>query len=162
MDSKTCDAQAGYESLLTAFPAALAGANLIYGTGMVDSGMALDYGKLIMDDEINQAIAHFLKGIDVTEETLSVELIDSVGPGGNFLTHPSTFRHFKNGLFPDLMNRDSHEKWMTEGKPGLHERAVENARQILIHHQPASISTQAQKEIDEIIRETEKELGVVA
>lgn len=56
MDSKVCDAQAGFESLLTALPAALAGANLIYGTGMVDSGMALDYGKLIMDDEINSTL----------------------------------------------------------------------------------------------------------
>ena len=161
MDSKVCDAQAGFESLLTALPAALAGANLIYGTGMVDSGMALDYGKLIMDDEINTSITHIVKGFEVNEETLSVDLIKEVGPTGNYLTHPSTFQHCAEGMNPRLMNRVNYDRWKSMGGTDLHQRALEKARQILETHEPKVLPPQTQKEIQEIIRETEKELGVV-
>ena len=162
MDSKICDAQAGYESLLTALPAALAGANLIYGTGMVDSGMALDYGKLIMDDEINQSIKHIVKGFEVTEETLSVELIKEVGHAGDFLTHHSTLEHCTDFMDPKLMNRVNYDQWKSTGATDLHQRALERARQVLEAHEPPTLPPQTQKEIDEIIRETEKELGIVA
>ena len=161
MDSKLCDAQAGYESLLTALPAALAGANLIYGTGMVDSGMALDYGKLLMDDEINRSIHYILKGFVVNEETLAVKLIQEVGHAGNYLTHTSTFDHFRDVMSPQLMNRENYEQWLSNGGTSLHERALAKARSIVENHDPPPINRQAQKEIDEIIRETEKELKVV-
>lgn len=161
MDSKLCDAQAGFEALLTALPAALAGANLIYGSGMVDSGMALDYGKLLMDDEINRAITHVRKGFAVNEETLSVKLIEEVGHSGNYLTHPSTFTHCGDPMSPRLMNRETYERWRANGETSLHERALKKAREIAANHQPPPIGPQAQKEIDEIIRETEKELGVL-
>ena len=160
MDSKLCDAQAGFESLLTALPAALAGANLIYGSGMVDSGMALDYGKLLMDDEINRAISYVVNGFEVNTETLSVKLIEEVGAKGNYLTHPSTFAHCKDFMSPGLMNRETYESWAAKGESSLHERALEKARRVIASHRPTTISSQAQKEIDEIVRETEKELGV--
>jgi len=161
VDSKLCDAQAGFESLLTALPAALAGANLIYGSGMVDSGMALDYGKLLIDDEINRTISVVVKGFEVNEETLSVKLIEEVGASGNYLTHPSTFAHYQDLMSPALMSRESYEKWTAKGGTSLHQRALERARSVVENHRPTPISAQAQKEIDEIIRETEKELGVV-
>lgn len=88
MDSKLCDAQTGYESLLTALLPSLAGANLVYGSGMLDSGMVLDYGKMILDDEINQSIKRIVKGVQVTETSLAVDLIKEVGHTGNYLTHP--------------------------------------------------------------------------
>lgn len=161
MDSKVCDAQAGYESLLTALPAALAGANLIYGTGMVDSGMALDYGKLIVDDEINTAIKHIVKGFEVNEETLSVDLIKEVGHSGNYLTHPSTFKHCADAMNPKLMDRVNYDRWKNAGSTDLHHRAMEQARTILETHEPKELPAQTRKEIDEIIKETEKELGVI-
>ena len=161
MDSKLCDAQAGYESLLTALPAALAGANLIYGTGMVDSGMSLDYGKLIMDDEINTSIKHIVKGITVNDETLSVDLIKEAGLSGDYLTHPSTFQHCADAMNSRLMNRVDYERWQSMGATDLHQRALEKAREILKNHEPPALPFQTRKEIEEIIRETEKELGVL-
>lgn len=160
MDSKLCDAQAGFESLLTALPPALAGANLIYGSGMVDSGMALDYGKLLMDDEINRSIKRVVNGIPVNEETLSVGLIEEIGHKGNYLTHPSTFKHCADAMNPKLMNRENYERWSKKGGTSLHQRALERARQIMETHKPAPLGEQALKEIQEIIRETEKELRV--
>jgi len=160
VDSKLCDAQAGYESLLSALIPSLAGANLIYGTGMLDSGMVLDYGKMILDDEINMAIKHLVKGMPVNDETLSVDAIKEIGHTGNFLTHPSTLSNFTKLLRPDLMNRENYDRWSSNGKTSVHERALEKARKIVTTHRPATIKASAQKEINEIIRETEKELKV--
>jgi len=156
-----CDAQAGYESLLSALPPALAGANLIYGTGMVDSGMTLDYGKMIMDDEINQAIKYVVKGFEVNDETLSVGLIKEIGHTGNHLAHPTTFHHCGDFMAPELMNRENYDQWMVKGGTDVYERALDKARDIVENYQPPPIGGQAQKEIDEIIYETEKELGVI-
>jgi len=160
VDSKLCDAQTGYESLLTALLPSLAGANLVYGAGMLDSGMVLDYGKMILDDEINHTIKRIVKGVQVTETSLSVNLIKEIGHTGNYLTHPSTLNHFSELIQPRLMNRENHENWSAKGRTDLHERALERARVLVDQHRPKPISEQAQQEIDEIIRETEKELKV--
>lgn len=161
MDSKLCDAQTGFESLLTALLPALAGANLVYGAGMLDSGMVLDYGKMILDDEINHNIKRIIKGVQVTEESLSVDLIKEVGHTGNYLTHSSTLNHFSELIQPRLMNRENYDNWSTKGRTDVHERARERARELLENHQTKPISEQAQKEIHEIIRETEKELKII-
>jgi trimethylamine--corrinoid protein Co-methyltransferase len=129
---------------------------------MVDSGMALDYGKLIMDDEINQSIKHIIKGFEITEESLSVELIKEVGHAGDFLSHPSTLEHCADLMNPKLMNRVNYDQWKSTGAADLHQRALERAKQVLEAHEPPNLPPQTQKEIDEIIRETEKELGIVA
>jgi trimethylamine--corrinoid protein Co-methyltransferase len=127
---------------------------------MVDSGMALDYSKLMLDDEINKSIKHLVKGMQVNEETLSVELIKEVGHSGEYLTHSSTLDHFGDALLPSLMNRESYEGWLANGATNLYERALQKARKLVEGHQPEPLSDQAQKEIAEIIRETEKELQV--
>ncbi len=64
-------------------------------------------------------------------------------------------------MSPQLMNRENYEQWRSNGGTSLHERALDKAKSIVEHHQPRPISRQAQKEIEEIIRETEKELKVV-
>ena len=160
MDSKLCDAQTGYESLLTALLPSLAGANLVYGSGMLDSGMVLDYGKMVLDDEINQTIRRIIQGVPVTETSLSADLIQEVGHTGNYLTHPSTLEHFSGLIQPRLMNRESYDNWSAKGRTDLHERALARARELAASHRPEPISEQAQREIDAIIRETEKELNV--
>ena len=128
---------------------------------MLDSGMVLDYGKMILDDEINHNIKRIVKGLPVTETSLSVDLIREVGHTGNYLTHPSTLDHFSDLIQPRLMNRENYDNWSARGRTDVHERAMERARELLADHEPMPISEQAQKEIDEIIRETEKELKVI-
>ena len=160
MDGKVCDAQTGCESLLTGLVPSLAGANLVYGTGMLDSGMALDYGKMVLDDEINHFISRLAAGLRVTEASLAVDLIKEIGHSGHYLTHPSTFDHFSDLTQPGLMNRESYESWSDNGRADVYQKAIETARDLARNHQPTPISRQAQKEIDEIIRETEKELDM--
>ena len=128
---------------------------------MLDSGMVLDYGKMILDDEINHSIKRIIKGVQITEESLSVDLIKAVGHTGNYLTHSSTLNHFSELIQPRLMNRENYDNWSTKGRTDVHERAMERARELVANHQPKPISEQAQREIHEIIRETEKELKII-
>lgn len=146
--------------MLTALLPSLAGANLVYGTGMLDSGMVLDYGKLVLDDEINLTVKRLVQGVDVSDETLAVDLINEIGHTGNHLTHDTTYSHFTDLVQPRIMDRRSHEAWSAGGRTDAHQRALAVAREILATHTPAPIGEQAQKEIDEIIRETEKERGI--
>ncbi len=127
---------------------------------MVDSGMALDYGKLVMDNEINRSIKHVLQGMQVNPETLSVDLIKEVGQTGEYLTHSSTLEHCADAMVPALMNRESHASWEAKGAATLHERALKQAKTVLEKHLPEPLSEQAQKDIQRIILETEKELKV--
>ena len=79
------DAQAGFESLLTALPAALAGANLIYGLGMIEMGMTIDYGQMVMDNEFARMIKYVVQGIPVNDETLALDVVEELGPTGRYL-----------------------------------------------------------------------------
>ena len=97
----------------------------------------------------------------VDDTTLSVDLIKEVGLTGDYLMHPSTLSLFKELSAPKLMNRESYENWTAGGSTDLHQRALQQAQDLVANHQPAPIGAQAQKEIDGIIHETEKELGIV-
>lgn len=122
--------------------------------------MALDYGKLVMDDEINRSIQHVVQGLQVNAETLSLELIKEVGSDGEYLTHTSTFEHCAEAMLPRLMNRESYQSWKAKGATTLQERALEQAGKMAETHNPEPLSEQAQKDIENIILETERELKV--
>src|SRR5450759_322698 len=98
------DAQSGHEKTLTALLAALAGANLIYGLGMLESGVTFDYGQLVMDDEFARMIKFALGGIPVNDETLAVEDIAGVGAFGDFLSLDATYRHMRELSQPEVLD----------------------------------------------------------
>ena len=117
------DAQSGHEKTLTAVLPALAGANLIYGLGMLESGVTFDYGQLVMDDEIARMIKHVVSGIPVDDETLAVEDIAQVGSFGDFLSLDATLRHMREQSQPKLIDRRVREDWTSMGATDLHDRA---------------------------------------
>ena len=80
------DAQAAHEHTLTAMLPALAGANLIYGMGMLDSGMTWDYAQLLMQNETVGMILKSIQGFPVTDEHFALDVVKDVGPGGEFIT----------------------------------------------------------------------------
>ena len=84
------DAQAGHEKTLTGLLAALAGVNVVYGLGMLESGVTIDFGQLVMDNEFAGMIKHVLHGIPVDDENLAVDVIHDVGPLKDFLAQKHT------------------------------------------------------------------------
>ncbi len=69
---------------------------MIYGPGMLESGITFDYGQLVLDCEIARMIKHTLQGIPVNDDTLAIDTIKEVGPGGDYLMHEHTFNHMRS------------------------------------------------------------------
>jgi trimethylamine--corrinoid protein Co-methyltransferase len=155
------DAQAAHEKTLTGLLPALAGANLIYGLGMLEMGMTFSFGQLVMDNEFARMIKHVVKGIPVNDETLGVDIIGEVGAFGDFLSHESTLQHMRAVQSqPKLIDRRTREDWVKSGGTTISQRAEEQARHILENHKPEPLPNDVLSTIRSIVEETEKELGV--
>ena len=159
-DSKIPDAQAAYETVLTALPPALAGANLVYGAGGLDQLLTFDLAKLLMDVELIGMIMKVVKGIDVTDQTLALDVIHELGPGGEFLTHDHTYAHVRALSQGRLFDRTVRDVWLAAGGKDLTERAYERARYLLEHHTPKPLPKGAAETIHEVVEAYEAELGV--
>jgi trimethylamine--corrinoid protein Co-methyltransferase len=160
-DSKTPDAQAAYESGLTATVSALAGANIVYGAGGLESGLTFDYAKLIMDAEQLRRINKVLGGIDITDETIALDIIKEVGPGGEFTSHDHTYKHMRKMSQFQLFDRRNRYAWMKKtGGRDITERAYEQAKYILENHKPAPLPEGVYQAMRAIVEEYEEELGV--
>ncbi len=153
------DAQSGHEKTLTGLLTALAGANLIYGAGMLDTAMTFDYGQLVLDAEIAGLIKYTVAGVPVDDDTLSLDVINDVGPFHDFLSHADTLRHMRIQSQPVLIDRRVREEWSADGSTDIAERATARAREILATHVPTPLPEGAAEEMQSIIRETESELG---
>lgn len=132
-DAKVPDAQSGYESATTTLLNALAGANFVHdAVGLCDHALTMSYEKAIIDDEIIGMALRAAEGIEVTEETLCFDAISEVGPGGDYLTHPTTTQFMRREhYFPQLANRLEQQAWRDAGAPELREAAGTQATAIL-------------------------------
>ncbi len=137
----------------------MAGANLIYGLGMIEMGMTIDYGQMVMDNEFARMIKYVVQGIAVNDETLAVDVMHEVGVGKDFLSHEHTMKHMRTQSQPKLIDRRTREDWDVAGKTDLYQRALEEARYILENHKPDPLPDDVLTAIRSIVQEAEEELG---
>jgi trimethylamine--corrinoid protein Co-methyltransferase len=139
----------------------LAGANLIYGLGMIEMGMTLSYAQLVMDNEFARMIKHAVRGIPVTDETLAVDVINEVGAFKDFLSHDSTLKYMREVQSrPHLIDRTMREDWEKSGRLTIMQRAEEEAKYILENHKPDPLPDSVRSTLRSIVEEAEKQLGV--
>ena len=154
------DAQSGHEKTLTSLVPALAGANLIYGLGMLESGVTIDYAQLVMDAEFARMVKFCVPGIPVSDETLSVDVIADVGPFSDFLSHDDTYKGMRGQSQSKFIDRRVREEWAADGATNLYDRALLEARRILETHVPEPLADEVVAKLKSIISEAEDELGV--
>jgi len=149
-ESKVPDAQAGYEKATTLALAALAGCDYIHdAVGLIDSGMTISLASYVIDDEICGMALRAIEGINVSDESLAVEVIARVGPGGHFLAEDHTVEHMRNEFFfPRVSDRSNREAWEAGGYTTGAERAGSLARQILSSHRVAPLPEAAKRAIE--------------
>jgi trimethylamine---corrinoid protein Co-methyltransferase len=140
--------------------AALAGANQIYGAGMIESGVAFDYGQLVMDDEIARMIKQCVRGIVVDEETLAVSDIAAVGSFGDFLSLGATLRHMRELSLPQLLDRHVRDDWQTEGASDLATRSRRRALELLDSHRAEPIDADAAAQMHALVEAADRQRGV--
>jgi len=149
-DSKLPDIQAGYEKAANIFQVALAGGNYIHhAAGMLESMLAVSYEQFIIDNDIDGMVLRALRGIEVNEDTLALDVINTVGPGRNYLTQRHTLKYARSNEFyiPDGADRNSRDAWENAGGKDARERAREIAREILSQERPQLIPAKIDSQI---------------
>lgn len=141
-DSKTPDAQAGWEKASSTLLAAMGGSNYVHhAAGMLESMLCLAYEQYVIDDEIIGQAGRILAGIQVDPDRLALEAIDRVGPGGNFMTSPHTMKYLRSEYYPGngVSDRSLRGTWDAAGQPDARDRARDLARRLLDRSQKTHI-----------------------
>ena len=157
-DSKIPDIQAGIEQSITLLMAAAAGINFIYyAAGSLESTKTASYEQLLISNDICGMVSRILRGIEVNDETLAVDVIRDVGPGGMYIANRHTLEHFKKEHFiPKIINRETREIWERKGAKDLQEASHETVKSILKDYQPEPLDKNVEKELERIIKDIEK------
>ena len=133
---------------------------MIYGSGMLESGITFDYGQLVLDCEFARMIKHTVHGIPVSDETLALDVIKEIGPGGHFLMHKHTLQGMRSQSRPEIIDRKTREVWEKKGATTAYERAIEKAKWIMENHKPEPLPKDVLAKIRLIIEDTEQEMGI--
>ena len=135
-DAKIPDIQSGFEKGVSNLLLAMAGADFVHlAAGMLDSGNSIAYEQYVIDDEILGMIARICRGVTVTEDTLAVDCIERVGPGGNYITDEHTVAHmFSEFFFPKLAVREQYDRWAGRGEPTPLTRAQQVVEEVTDDH----------------------------
>lgn len=149
--AKEPDWQAALDNTFAGLMPVLSGADMLTGAGLLYGSRILSYEQLLMDCEIYDIIQATAQGIEVSEESLALEVIKSVGVGGHYLTQKHTLKHMKDRWVPNLADRRPYSAWEKNGRRGAKEWAHEKARWILSNHRPEPLEPKLQQELSKII-----------
>jgi len=148
-EAKTYDIQCGIERQRSLQMVAMAGANYITCVGTTESTTAGGHELTVIDNELIGMLERGIRGIEVNENTLALDVIKNVGPDGNYLMEEHTQKHFRKEHFiPKLCDRDKRDIWEKGGKRDMAIRAREEALKILADHEPRDIDPNVARELD--------------
>jgi trimethylamine--corrinoid protein Co-methyltransferase len=157
-DAKVLDEQAAAEAMLSITMAKLSGANLIHDVGYLESGLTGSFEMMVLSDELIDLADHLMKGIEINDETLMLDELHQIGPGGHFLNTEATHQHFRNFWYPSLLSRDIRETWVEKGGLTLGDQLNEKVKKIILDHKPAPLEKGVKKQLAEILKQAEKEV----
>lgn len=153
-DSKVPDEQAAYEKCMQLLLCSLAGINYIMPCGGLDDEGIQSAAQLLIDSEMCGMVGRILDGINVTDETLAIELIKQVGPiPGNYLKTEHTRKWWRKDQYqPSLSSRQPYGKWVSMGSKDVVARATERAREIIKTHRPPPLAEDLNNELSRILK----------
>jgi trimethylamine--corrinoid protein Co-methyltransferase len=154
-DSKVVDQQAAAEAALTLISETLGGANLIHDLGYLESGLSGSLAQLVICDEIVSWIGACLAPTVVDDETVPLDLIDEIGPDGQWIDSDHTRRHLREQWYPTVFDRGNYDQWMARGGKTLGERAAAKVEKILATHQSEPLPEDIQKALRAVVERAE-------
>jgi trimethylamine--corrinoid protein Co-methyltransferase len=155
-DSKIVDEQAASESVMSVYNSLMAGTNLVHHAGSLNGGLTGSLASLVMCDEIIAMVKQIGKGIEVTDESLALDVLKEVGPGGEFLSHDHTFDHFKDWFQPTVIDRSNFETWTNAGSKTYQDRLAAEVDRLLEAHQSEPLDETLIQEMKKIISLADK------
>jgi len=151
-DSQCVDTQAGIDATQVTLLSMQAGANLNHDLGYLDAGLTCAPELVVIADEIVSMNRRVFEGIEVSDETLAVDVVAAAGPGGDFLHTKHTRRHVRDLQWrPTVFNRVSQARWEAEGSLDLRAKARRKAMGILADHKPEPLPADVKKTMDDLV-----------
>jgi trimethylamine--corrinoid protein Co-methyltransferase len=152
-DSCALDEQAALDVAFSIQVALLTGTNLTHDVGYMEAGLTTSPELIVLSAEVISMLRRFAQGVQIDPESLALEAIHEVGPGGSFLAHKHTLKHFRELWQPGLMNRQRFSSWLQDGGLRLGDRLREKTVAILEAHRPESLPAPVRAEIDHILKQ---------
>ncbi|MCX6032440.1 MAG: trimethylamine methyltransferase family protein [Chloroflexi bacterium] len=150
-DAKVMDEQAAVEATMSVMMAKFTGANLIHDVGYMESGLTASYEMIVLTDELVAMTENIMKGIGVSDETLLVDELDRVGPGGQFLDTDETRAHYRDFWFPKLLDRKIRPNWLAAGSTTLGQRLNAKVKRIIKDHKPKPLEAEKRQQVQDIL-----------
>ena len=158
-ESKLVDQQAAAEAALTMMAETLGGAHLIHDLGYLESGLCGSLAQLVICNEIVGWLEHAFSPMEISDETLALDLIDQMGPEGNYLDTDHTMAHFRERWYPDVFERGNYDQWQAKGAKSLGERAVERVDRILAKHEPEPLPKAVAQAVHAVVKRARGQFG---
>ncbi len=153
-ESKTDDGQAAIENAISIVSTLFGGNNLVHDLGFLESGMTGSLVQLVIADEMIGLLKHMNRGIEINDDTLALETIERLGPGGNFLTEKDTFLNFKKELWmPELFDRTRFHDWDEKKSGTLEKRASKKVINLLEQYKPIPLDEGIIGKLDRLVKE---------
>ncbi len=150
-DAKQVDAQAGAEAALTLLANAQAGSHLVHDMGYLESGLTGSLAQLVVCDELVSWVRTALTPVEITEETLALDVIDEIGPDGQHLDSLHTLRHYGDRWYPEVLDRLGYASWLARGGRDLGRAASERAEALLEGHRPEPLPDEARRRVQAVV-----------
>ncbi len=151
-DSCVMDEQAAADAGFSVLVALLAGHNLVHDVGYLEAGLTTSPEMIVFTDEVIAMMRRFVDGFLLDAESLALEVIHQVGPGGDFLTAKHTLRHFRELWQPMLWDRQRADAWSAAGGKRLGERLRDKTISLMESHQPEPLPDAVREEIAYILK----------
>lgn len=151
-DAKFPDPQAAAEVAFSCLSSALSGANLIHDAGSwIDHGSLVSPAFMVLVNEVLYMVNQYMKGIPVSQETMGIDLIDRIGPGGHFLNENHTMTHFRDVWYSELFDRSIYDVWQKQGQKRFEERLRDKTLSVM-KHTPAALPTEILNEMEQMAK----------
>ena len=156
------DAQAAYESQMSLWGAVMGYANMVmHGAGWMEGGLCASFEKMVIDAEMCQMMAEFLRRLVVDEDTLALDAIREVGPGGHFFGAAHTLARYETAFYqPMVSDWSNFESWQESGELTATMRAHRLYRQLLADFEPPPLDPAIRDELDEFVTRRKAAGGV--
>jgi trimethylamine--corrinoid protein Co-methyltransferase len=150
-DAKVLDQQCGMEVTVSLMSALLHGANIVHDVGFMDSGMQGSLQLQVIADDTIGWLRAATAGVLVDDETLALDVIDELGPTGDYLSHQHTLDHYRDPFYSALADKGTHSQWLERGASNMEERAARRIDEILVSHKPAPLPPGIREDVRRVV-----------
>ena len=150
-DSKVLDQQCGAEVTISLMTALLHGANIVHDVGFMDAGLQGSLPLIAIANDLLGFLRSATAGVLVNDETLALDVIEELGPTGNYLDHPHTLRHFREPYYSKLADKNVYAVWTAHGALTMEARAARAVTDILTTHRAQPLPEEIRRAVHDVV-----------